>query len=104
MDRKYVYVLLTRLCDISNWHNLNFQSKDGKSWREYIIGFDRVIKVPLKNVNTFIKWSTSPFVNEMTYDQKLVHAMMLLCNNKKELHLSKLNRDVLEFIKRKFIT
>lgn len=73
---------------------MNFQSKDGKFWREYIIGFDRIIKVPQKNDQTCIKWTTPPFVNETIYDRKLVHAMMVLCNNKKELSRGKLNRDV----------
>lgn len=85
------------------YSNFNFQSKSGKSWREYIIGFDRVIKVPQTNVNTCIKFSTYPFASELIYDQKLVHAMVVLCSTKRELQLGKVNRDVVEFIRRTYL-
>lgn len=73
-------------------------------FREYIIGFDRVVQVPLPNVNTCIKWSAVPFVNDITYDRKMAHAMLILSHTKRELSLGKKNRDAVDFVKRMYTT
>lgn len=72
------------------------------TFREYIVGFDRVIKVPVQNVETCIKWSTSPFKDEITYDQKIAHAMLTLTHTKTELNDGKVNRDAIKFVERTY--
>lgn len=68
-----------------------------------MIGYDRIVKISKKNVNTIIKWSTQPFSGSDVYDRKLVHAVLLLSTNTEELALEKIDGDVLEFIERVFI-
>lgn len=75
------------------------QSKNNLVFREYVVGFNRLVKVPLRNVNTCIKWSVSPFSNDVIYDRKIALAMLTLSHTKRELSLGKTNRDAVEFVK-----
>lgn len=93
--------MILRFClDNTLSSSLCFQTKNNLTCREYIVGFDRVVKIPLPNVNTCIKWSASPFVNDISYDKKIALAMLRLSHTKRELSLGKTNGDAVEFVKR----
>lgn len=61
-----------------------------------------LIKIPQKVVDKIIEWNTGPERDDIRYDRKICHSLLLSLVHKDRLRESVVSDDVMEFIKGHF--
>lgn len=83
---------------LTNDSNIFKQTSSNNTGRVYEIG-KTLVKVPQKVVDKIIEWNTGPERDNLCYDRKICHSLLLSLVHKDLLRKSVVSDDVMEFIK-----
>lgn len=75
------------------WY-LSFYKKIG---RKYIVG-DEIITIPTQAINTFLMWSTEPYSERKSLDEKVLQMLLISCVPPPELALGRIKESTMMFI------
>jgi hypothetical protein len=68
----------------------------------YKVG-ELMVEIPLHAIVKFIQWSFTPFNEIWCYDEKIVHALLVVCADARDISQGIVQDDIKSFIKGKFI-